>query len=264
MKSVLKKHIANRNWHYTINRRIRNRGWDLRPWPNSERLFGFVPELVDLINQTKREDKADLERYFYGASKIIANGGNFFSQLGQEAIVLAYTESIPKPFYLEIGAFHPYKYSNTATLREAFGWNGRSVDPSKGSLSSFADAGISDRLINKGVGPEPDIKYFIEDGAFSRTMENQSMDSTPIELIGIKELVTSLPEIAYLSLDIEGGELEILEAYPWSISIPTVITVEHNNNFKIEAGIDCLLTELKYKKVLSSVSCFESWYVHVE
>jgi hypothetical protein len=147
MESMLKRHITNRNWHYTLNRRLRKHGWDFRSWPNHDRLFGFIPELVDLINQSSPEDRLDLDRFFYGASKIISKGGNFFSQLGQEAIVVAYTESVSDPYYLEIGAFHPYKYSNTATLREIFGWNGKSVDPSTESLRAFDAVGISGLLM---------------------------------------------------------------------------------------------------------------------
>ena len=259
---MLKSYITNRNWHYTLNRRLRKHGWDLRSWPNRDRLFGFIPELVDLINQSKPEDRADLERFFYGASKIISKGGNFFSQLGQEAIVVAHTESISDPYYLEIGAFHPYKYSNTATLREIFGWSGKSVDPSRESLCAFDAAGISGLLINKGVGPEPGFKHFVEEGAFSRTSESSSIGSSQIEIIGISELVLSLPKITYLSLDIEGGELDILKAYPWKNSTPSVITVEHNNDFNIEADMENLMKSLGYRRILSSLSAFESWFVH--
>lgn len=261
---MLKRQIRNRNWHYTLNRRLRKHGWDLRSWPNRERLFGFLPELTDLINQSDPKDKIDFERFFYGTSKIVSQGGKFFSQLGQEAIVIAHTESIADPFYLEIGAFHPFKYSNTATLREFFGWRGQSIDPSEESLYEFDAAGISGRLINKGVGPEPGFKHFIEEGAFSRITESNSIDSRQIEIIGINELVLSLPKITYLSLDIEGGEVDILKAYPWKISLPSVITVEHNYDVKIEEEIETLLKPLGYRRVLSSLSCFESWYIHVE
>jgi hypothetical protein len=114
-----------------------------------------------------------------------------------------------------------------------------------------------------GVGPEPGFKYFVEEGAFSRTSESSSIGSRQIEIIGISELVLSLPKITYLSLDIEGGELDILKAYPWKTSTPCVITVEHNNAFKVEADMENLLKKLGYRRVLGSLSGFESWYVHV-
>jgi hypothetical protein len=50
--------------------------------------------------------------------------------------------------YLEIGAFHPFKYSNTATLRDVFGWIGCSVDPSSEAYKAFFDAGLSERFVN--------------------------------------------------------------------------------------------------------------------
>lgn len=261
LRSSIEKYTYKRNWHYTINRRLRKHGWDVRPWPNRSMFSGFTPELVDLINQANQDNMHELERYFYGVSKIVSNGGNLFSQLGQEALVLAYTESISTPFYLEIGAFHPYKYSNTATLRDIFAWNGCSVDPSKETFEAFSEAGFSARLVNKGVAPESGRMYLIEDGAFSRTSDSQETNATPITVIGIKELVSSLPQITYLSLDIEGGELEILRNYPWVESRPKVITVEHNQVSSVEHGLDDLLISLDYKRVLGSLSCFESWYV---
>ena len=80
-------------------------------------------------------------------------------------------------------------------------------------------------------------------------------------MIGIKELVTTLPQITYLSLDIEGGELEILREYPWNISKPLVITVEHNNVAEIKSSIFKVLTEHGYKRILNNLSNFESWFV---
>ena len=263
-QSLFEKYTYRRNWHYTINRRMRRQGWDIRPWPNNSKLSGFTPELIDLINQVSHDDLEDLELYFRGIGKIISNGGNIFSQLGQEALVLAYTETIPSPFYLEIGAFDPYKYSNTASLRDVFGWDGCSVDPSNETFQSFVAAGLSGRFVNKGVAPESGRMYLIEDGAFSHTSELQERNATPIEVIGIKELVSALPQITYLSLDIEGGELDILRNYPLDESRPTIVTVEHNQVSSVERGLDELLTALNYRKILASISCFESWYVDTE
>lgn len=262
-QSFVEKYTYKRNWHYTMNRRLRKGGWDIRPWPNNSKFSGFTPELVDLINQASPTDLEELQRYFNGVSRIVSRGGNLFSQLGQEALVLAYTENVSRPFYLEIGAFHPYKYSNTATLREVFEWEGCSVDPSSETFESFAAAGLSQRLVNKGVAPDSGLMYLIENGAFSRTSDSQLNNAIPVEVIGIKHLIKTLPVITYLSLDIEGGEFEILKAYPWSESRPIVITVEHNQDTSVEHAIDELLISLNYKRVLSSLSCFESWYVDV-
>ena len=72
LRSSIGKYTFKRNWHYTINRRLRKHGWDVRPWPNRSMFSGFTPELVDLINQANQDNLQELERYFYGVSKIVS------------------------------------------------------------------------------------------------------------------------------------------------------------------------------------------------
>ncbi len=64
-----------------------------------------------------------------------------------------------------------------------------------------------------------------------------------------------------MSLDIEGGELEIIKAFPWSICKPTVFTIEHNNDLAVKDELRELMAIQGYKRILDSISNFESWFV---
>jgi FkbM family methyltransferase len=257
----VEKYLWKRNWHYTLNRRLHSRGWDLRQFPHNHQLFAFMPELNNLLRQTDSEDLTDLQMLLQGFFILARKKGNIYSQLGQELLVAEWTKSCINPFYLEIGAYDPYVYSNTASLRESLGWKGVSLDPSGSALSAFEDAGLSNNFMNVAVGVNSGTAYFSEQGALSSTSTEKHPKSTTVKMIGIKELVSALPPITYLSLDIEGGELEILKEYPWNLSKPLVITVEHNHLGDIKSSMFEVLTKNGYKRILNSLSNFESWFV---
>jgi hypothetical protein len=224
-------------------------------------LFGFIPELTDLTTQTNPNDQIDLALLLEGFSLVLRNGGEITSQLGQEAFVAVHTQHISTPFYLEIGAFHPKKYSNTFALRNFLGWDGLSLDPSPESSEFFSASGLSHKFLNLGVAAESSTYNFMADGAFSRTMKDPSSGSIEVEVIGIRELIQKLPQVHYVSLDIEGGEMQIMNAYPWEISKPSVFTIEHNGDLVMKQELLRLMELQGYRAVLNSVSNFESWFL---
>jgi hypothetical protein len=226
-------------------------------------LFGFVPELSDLSLQTNSKDQEDLALLLEGFALILKNGGQFTSQLGQEAFVAVHTQDISKPFYVEIGAFHPKQYSNTFALRNFLDWDGLSLDPSPESLEFFSAAGLSHKFINLGVGVDSATSNFLVDGAFSRTTKNPSVGSIEVQVIGIRELIERRLLVDYVSLDIEGGELEIMKAFPWEISKPKVFTIEHNGDSEMKEELHRIMTSQGYRLALASISNFESWFVRL-
>ena len=262
IQEFINDRLLKRNWHYTLNRRLQSKGLDLRRFPNEYQLAGFIPEVINLLNQVDPSDLSHLLLLFEGCVEIKQIDGKIHSQLGQEALVASLTRDVSNPFYLEIGAYHPYVYSNTAALRDSLSWDGISVDPSSATYSAFQAAGLLNRFRSVAVGPNSGITHFSERGALSSTSSSKSPGSTAVEMISIKELVSKLPSITYLSLDIEGGEFEILSAYPWDISRPLIITVEHNYDLKIKTAIYRELKQFRYKRILDSLSNFESWFVH--
>ena len=261
IREVLKLYVFQRNWHYTFNRRFRKWGWDLRPWPNHMALFGFNPELSDLISQTSADDMNDLGNLLEGISLLLKANGRTYSQLCQEAFVIAHTKGKSEPRYLEVGAFHPEKYSNTASLREYRGWVGLSVDPSEDSRKAFESAGLAEQFLNVGVGAASGFAYFSSDGAFSHTHTEETEGSIRICVIGIVELVEMNPNVDYVSLDIEGGELEIIRAFPWGMCKPKVFTIEHNQDLVMKKELNDLMAIQGYRRVLDSVTNFDSWFL---
>ena len=60
-----------------------------------------------------------------------------YSQEGEDLILKRYFGSQKKTgFYVDIGAHHPFRFSNTALLRE-MGWTGINVEPSPDLIENF-------------------------------------------------------------------------------------------------------------------------------
>ena len=68
-------------------------------------------------------------------------------------------------------------------------------------------------------------------------------------------------EIGYLSIDTEGSELEILQAFNFKSHKIHVITVEHNYQNDICSGLYTLLTRNGFKRVFEDISAWDDWYV---
>lgn len=171
---------------------------------------------------------------------------DYYSQGGEDAIIsktFDYFIPIQKGFYLDIGAYHPYKHSNTYLLYKS-GWNGINVDPRPGTKSLFDKIRKRDINVEAGIGSrDGQMTYYILD-------ENSTMNSFSkenLEKLGVFEQVKrtleipvftvdslmkkypEIKEIDYLNIDAEGFEMEILSGINFDSVAPKVISIEQND-----------------------------------
>jgi len=212
-----------------------------------------------------KEDLSDLRDLISGFSLLISAGIPIHSQLGQDAFVLGKTRNFEKNYFLEIGAYDPFQWSNTAGLRELGGWSGFHVDPSPASAHRFHLAGMTDSFLEAAAVPEHRTVFFLDDDATSEIHINQqSEEAIQVKTVTPSELINKYERIDYLSLDIEGGELELIKAWPFDFCAPRVITVEHNYRQAESDEIDSILRSYGYRKCLTAITEFESWFIRDE
>lgn len=72
---------------------------------------------------------------FPGSENIVKN----YSQAYQDLFALAITNGKQNGTFLEIGAYHSTKNSNTYIAEQQYGWNGLSLDISKRCIEDFAE-----------------------------------------------------------------------------------------------------------------------------
>jgi FkbM family methyltransferase len=202
------------------------------------------------------------------------------SQWSQDMFVWFVNRGKKNLRYLEIGAADGITHSNTLALRDHLSWNGVLVEPHPRQFESLKfSRGRSDTLYNVAAGP-PDAEGFInliDAGQLSRSDSLKIDDMHSDFLARVSERVTvrqqsfeSIMQLAgpldYLSLDVEGAELDLLKWIPWNnISPPKIITLEHNWRQKDISDYRDLMKALNYKEVFCEYDWLrrgDLWFIH--
>lgn len=190
-----------------------------------------------------------------------------FSQSGEDRIVtfLLGELRVPRPTYLDIGAYHPFHLSNTALLHLA-GSRGVNVEPDPDSFQAFPRHRENDVNLNIGVGAEPGaltfyrmstptLSTFSKDAADHAVEESggvhQILSTVDVEVRTPVDLLREVGVPDFLNLDAEGLDVDILRTMPLWAGLPAVVCVEtityseHGHGVKV-TEIGDLLTGMGY------------------
>lgn len=171
-----------------------------------------------------------------------------FSQFGEDIAISNALEMLGKKttaYYVDIGSFHPYLYSNTLKLR-FLGWNGINVDPSESSYLEFNKHRRDDINLNCAVSNNDGVEEFFEYSVKATCrLKNGSQDNT-LSILGEQKIKTKkvrthtlskileehLPSdkpFGLLSVDCEGMDLEVLKSNDWTKYNPWIVAVEDHD-----------------------------------
>lgn len=168
-----------------------------------------------------------------------------YSQDGEDMMIQTYYETKKKykGFYVDVGAHHPYRFSNTAYFYKK-GWRGINIEPSPALYCSFQKRRRRDINLNIGVSSnKASIPFYIFNDQALNTFDEklaQERDSNNdrYEIISKVEIQTyplrdilekHLPDnqsIDFLTIDAEGLDLEVLLSNDWIKFQPEFILVE--------------------------------------
>ncbi len=198
------------------------------------------------------------------------------AQLHQDLFVLSMTGFKRGGSFVEFGATDGVKLSNTALLEKEFGWTGILAEPARewhSALKSNRTARVETRCVWKETGQtlmfnETKAGELSTIDAYSDTdlhaKGRRSGTRYEVETVSLADLLEThgAPErIDYLSIDTEGSEFDILEAFDFGRHRFNIITCEHNFTPQREK-IHALLTAHGYQRRYEEVSRFDDWYVH--
>lgn len=171
-----------------------------------------------------------------------------FSQEGEDLVLERLLDGKISGFYVEVGSHHPYRFSNTYLFYKR-GWRGICIDPLPGSKTLFKKYRPRDISLELGVSledttmlyyifNEPALNTFDENLAFKRNglngytlVDKRTVRTLPLHTI-LREHLRTGEEITFLSVDVEGFDLEVLKSNDWVAFRPMLIVAE------------CLETEL--------------------
>lgn len=186
----------------------------------------------------------------------MASGGlkGHFGQWGEDvAIHKLFDRKYTDGRYLDIGAFHPFKHSNTAYFWLK-GWRGVNVDANADAVALFrkvrrADVNIHAAIVSEsffathadGEGrvrlftPGPDraggqtspIATCDIDTAQARGFSEENVSHVPAcTMAGLLEQLEDPASIDYVNIDVEGLDAAVLAEIDWARLSPSVVSVE--------------------------------------
>jgi FkbM family methyltransferase len=166
-----------------------------------------------------------------------------WSQEGEDQILRRIFEGKSQGFYIDVGAHHPRRFSNTYLFYRQ-GWNGLNIDAMPGSMKSFHKDRPRDINLEFGIGlNESQLDYYIFNepalNGFSKDLSNERNEAKSnyqIEkIIKVKVFPLSvvldrnLPvgqDIDFISVDAEGLDFEVLKSNDWTKYRPKFVLAE--------------------------------------
>jgi FkbM family methyltransferase len=160
---------------------------------------------------------------------------------GEDLILDHLLEGKANGFYVDVGAHHPARFSNTYLFYRR-GWRGINIDAQPFSMALFKK--LRPRDINLEVGVDVQagtLSYFqFNEPALNTFSETEAAlkDRAPYRLIGTLQvkverldalLARHMPigqEIDFLNIDVEGKDAEVLHSNDWSRYRPRFVLAE--------------------------------------
>jgi len=190
-----------------------------------------------------------------------------FSQYGEDIFVLQYFNGQPG-FYLDAGANHPFRISNTYLLY-LNGWRGITIEPLPRLFEKHRRYRPNDLHFNVGLGSHEGLMPFYELtpnvlSTFDEQLASEFIQANHAVLDSRKEIpvrtIASLQNelnigkrVDFLSVDCEGRDLDVLRGVDWSIPKPKLLAVETAHE-AVGGEIGGFLLERGYR-VLTTRGC---------
>lgn len=161
-----------------------------------------------------------------------------FSQNDEEVIILRWTPECGK--FLDIGAWNARDLSNTRALYEK-GWTGVMVEPSPGPMRGLVEEYGGDpqiELIEAAVGPErgllrmdiTDLPVSTGDAEIRKVWDTEGgyIGRLWVPVCTIEDLINQFGPFNFVSIDAEGGSVDIFRRVVVNPMHAECICVEHD------------------------------------
>lgn len=185
-------------------------------------------------------------------NKLLDTANVYYSQEGEDILLKRlFINDGYKGFYVDIGAHHPTRFSNTYAFYLK-GWCGINVEPNPDTFKLFTKKRPNDINLNLGVAQKSSLlKYYMFDEPALNTFDEEMLESrlkktsykhiktikvevTPLSKI-FDSYILQNQQIDFLTIDVEGYDLDVLKSNDWLKYRPKWILVEELNLLDIES-----------------------------
>ena len=175
-----------------------------------------------------------------------------YSQSGEDLFIDSYFKNLNDGFYVDIGCFHPIKYSNTAKLYNR-GWSGLNIDINQTSIDLFNIIRKRDQNYCAAISNENKKVIAYTDNYFSpinsinknffeltlnkfsdgKYFENEINSYKFLDFLKKNEL--NIDKIDFLNIDAESHDYEILQGIDFKkVNIKLICVEMFNENNEID------------------------------
>jgi FkbM family methyltransferase len=164
-----------------------------------------------------------------------------YAQEGEDIILQRIFGVQKSGFYIDIGAHHPHRFSNTYIFYSR-GWRGVNIEPNPEMFDLFRKYRAKDINVKKGISESIGVlNYFMFDepalNTFDKVLaleyEEQShkmkkminVDVCRLDML-LEEVVPDGVAIDFMTIDAEGHDFDVLKSNNWMIFRPRILLVE--------------------------------------
>lgn len=187
---------------------------------------------------------------FYLQKIVIYNPMRYYGQCGEDVHIHAkYFPTLRNGVFLEMGAFDGVIYSNTKFFEDSLGWSGVLIEPHPRAFGSLRMNRPKCKLYNFAISETSgDVEFYMNSNGPVSSVKNlttnthynswHAKNQTSIIKVPSTRLDTILQEsgvqrIDFWSLDVEGGEYEVLKTMNWAIPVYLICIEKQEADRKI-------------------------------
>ena len=143
----------------------------------------FSHSLLQFLPPSWRQPLVEAKNALWGGFR-----HHYYSQFGEDIALLSLLKSTTG-FYVDVGANHPQRYSNTQLLYER-GWRGINIEPNRAAVGRFKRKRTRDITLCLGVGKEEGSRtyYRFSDPAYN------TFSREAAEALATKKWLSPLPK----------------------------------------------------------------------
>lgn len=169
-----------------------------------------------------------------------------YSQNNEEDIIIEFFKDKKSGFFIEIGSYHPFVFSNVRKLHEN-GWGGVMIEPSDRCFESLLreyENTENITLIKKAVIVEENVEEItfydyngdaISTTNFQHTLKwHEKFNETKVKTISLNKLLEQYGNLCdFINIDVELTNYELFSNLPdWFLNRISLICIEHDNRYE--------------------------------
>jgi FkbM family methyltransferase len=202
-----------------------------------------------------------------------------YSQFGEDITAQNLLRNVGSGFYVDIGAHHPLRHSNTAMLHMK-GWQGVTVEPMLQGFRAFQRFRPHAINVRAAIHNEKDsvTLYKFRGGLANTVMKERAEDMRESKEVIGEEVVPALnlngvferhvPEgvrVNYLTVDIEGYDTEAILAFDLDKYRPDVVCIEIHRPDMLALGEHAAVKHLSgHGYQLYAINVFSFTFANIE